>query len=85
MNPYLLEELARERERELRSSARRHALLRSHRRRRRPGPALAGMDFVKIENGKILEHPDILPDIPDATANDQDMFSELSNSRGSRT
>lgn len=43
------------------------------------------MDFVKIENGKILEHPDILPDIPDATANDQDMFSELSNSRGSRT
>jgi len=38
----------------------------------------AGMDFFKIENGKIVEHWDVLQDIPDATASGQDMFSELS-------
>jgi predicted SnoaL-like aldol condensation-catalyzing enzyme len=39
----------------------------------------AGMDFFKIEDGKIVEHWDVLQDIPDATASGQDMFSELSN------
>jgi predicted SnoaL-like aldol condensation-catalyzing enzyme len=39
----------------------------------------AGMDFFKINNGKIVEHWDVLQDIPDATASGQDMFSELTN------
>jgi predicted SnoaL-like aldol condensation-catalyzing enzyme len=39
----------------------------------------AGMDFFKINNGKIVEHWDVLQDIPDATASGQDMFSELTS------
>lgn len=39
----------------------------------------AGMDFFKIGNGKIVEHWDVLQDIPDATASGQDMFSELTS------
>jgi predicted SnoaL-like aldol condensation-catalyzing enzyme len=42
-------------------------------------PEQCRMDFFKIENGKIVEHWDVLQDIPDATASGQDMFSELSN------
>ncbi|HEY5457002.1 MAG TPA: hypothetical protein VIJ96_16175 [Acidothermaceae bacterium] len=38
----------------------------------------AGMDFFKIENGKIVEHWDVVQDIPEQTATGQDMFSELS-------
>jgi predicted SnoaL-like aldol condensation-catalyzing enzyme len=37
------------------------------------------MDFFKIGNGKIVEHWDVLQDIPDATASGQDMFSELTS------
>jgi predicted SnoaL-like aldol condensation-catalyzing enzyme len=36
------------------------------------------MDFFKIEHGKIVEHWDVLQEIPQATASGQDMFSELS-------
>ena len=51
MHPYMMEELARQRERELRRSAQQHALLGPHRRRRcparrRPGPALAGIGLA---------------------------------------
>lgn len=38
----------------------------------------AGMDFFKIANGKIVEHWDVVQDIPDQTVSGQDMFSELS-------
>ncbi len=38
----------------------------------------AGMDFFKIEHGKIVEHWDVVQEIPQATASGQDMFSELS-------
>jgi len=38
----------------------------------------AGMDFFKIANGKIVEHWDVVQDIPDWTASGQDLFSELS-------
>ena len=47
MHPYLVEELARQRERELRRPAQRYALLGPRRRRRparrRPGRAFAGI------------------------------------------
>ena len=51
MHPYMMEELARQRERELRRLAQQHALLGPHRRRRcparrRPGPALAGIGLA---------------------------------------
>jgi predicted SnoaL-like aldol condensation-catalyzing enzyme len=36
------------------------------------------MDFFKIENGKIVEHWDVIRDIPHMTTSGQDMFSELS-------
>jgi predicted SnoaL-like aldol condensation-catalyzing enzyme len=36
------------------------------------------MDFFKIEHGKIVEHWDVVQEIPQATASGQDMFSELS-------
>jgi predicted SnoaL-like aldol condensation-catalyzing enzyme len=38
----------------------------------------AGMDFFKIENGRIVEHWDVVQEIPEQTASGQDMFSELS-------
>ena len=38
----------------------------------------AGMDFFKVRGGKIVEHRDVLQDVPEHTASGQDMFSELS-------
>lgn len=38
----------------------------------------AGMDFFKLRDGKIVEHWDVLQDLPEHTASGQDMFSELS-------
>jgi hypothetical protein len=50
MHPYLMEELARQRERELRRPAQRYALLGPRRRRRparhRPGRALVGIGLA---------------------------------------
>ena len=50
MHPYLMEELARQRERELRGPAQRYALLEPRRRRRparhRPGRALTGVGLA---------------------------------------
>jgi predicted SnoaL-like aldol condensation-catalyzing enzyme len=43
-------------------------------------PALnAGMDFFKVEQGKIVEHWDVQQKVPQTTASGQDMFSELSS------
>jgi predicted SnoaL-like aldol condensation-catalyzing enzyme len=43
-------------------------------------PAInAGMDFFKVEHGKIVEHWDVLQEVPQTTASGQDMFSELSS------
>jgi predicted SnoaL-like aldol condensation-catalyzing enzyme len=38
----------------------------------------AGMDFFKLRDGKIVEHWDVIQDLPEHTASGQDMFSELS-------
>lgn len=38
----------------------------------------AGMDFFKLRDGKIVEHWDVIQPLPERTASDQDMFSELS-------
>ena len=38
----------------------------------------AGMDFFKLRDGKIVEHWDVIQELPDHTASGQDMFSELS-------
>src|SRR5215471_15854206 len=38
----------------------------------------AGMDFFKLRDGKIVEHWDVIQDLPERTASGQDMFSELS-------
>jgi predicted SnoaL-like aldol condensation-catalyzing enzyme len=38
----------------------------------------AGMDFFKIRGGKIVEHWDVIQELPGRTASGQDMFSELS-------
>lgn len=38
----------------------------------------AGMDFFKIRGGKIIEHWDVVQDLPQRTASGQDMSSELS-------
>jgi predicted SnoaL-like aldol condensation-catalyzing enzyme len=38
----------------------------------------AGMDFFKVRDGKIVEHWDVIQEIPASTASGQDMFSELS-------
>jgi predicted SnoaL-like aldol condensation-catalyzing enzyme len=38
----------------------------------------AGMDFFKLRGGKIVEHWDVIQDLPEHTASGQDMFSELS-------
>jgi len=37
-----------------------------------------GMDFFKLRDGKIVEHWDVIQDLPEHTASGQDMFSELS-------
>ena len=36
------------------------------------------MAFFKLRNGKIVEHWDVIQDLPEHTASGQDMFSELS-------
>jgi len=41
----------------------------------------AGMDFFKVESGKIVEHWDVLQEIPETTASGQDLFSELTGTR----
>ena len=38
----------------------------------------AGMDFFKLRDGKIVEHWDVIQELPEHTASGQDMFSELS-------
>lgn len=38
----------------------------------------ASMDFFKVRDGKIVEHWDVIQEIPEHTASGQDMFSELS-------
>jgi len=38
----------------------------------------AGMDFFKLRDGKIVEHWDVIQEIPEHTASGQDIFSELS-------
>ena len=38
----------------------------------------AGMDFFKLRAGKIVEHWDVIQEIPERTASGRDMFSELS-------
>lgn len=38
----------------------------------------ASMDFFKVRDGKIVEHWDVIQDLPEHTASGQDMFSELS-------
>jgi len=44
------------------------------------GKETAGVDIFRFDaDGKIVEHWDVLQDIPDATASGQDMFSELTS------
>ena len=38
----------------------------------KPGQALA--DFFRVENGKVVEHWDVIQDIPETSANDNTMF-----------
>lgn len=37
-----------------------------------PGRALA--DFFRVEDGKVVEHWDVIQEIPDASANENGMF-----------
>jgi predicted SnoaL-like aldol condensation-catalyzing enzyme len=39
---------------------------------------MAGVDIFRIDGGKIIEHWDVLQQVPETTASGNDMFSQLS-------
>jgi predicted SnoaL-like aldol condensation-catalyzing enzyme len=39
---------------------------------------MAGVDIFRIDDGKIIEHWDVLQQVPETTASGNDMFSQLS-------
>jgi predicted SnoaL-like aldol condensation-catalyzing enzyme len=39
---------------------------------------MAGVDIFRVDDGKIIEHWDVLQQVPETTASGNDMFSQLS-------
>ena len=39
---------------------------------------MSGVDIFRLHDGKIIEHWDVLQEVPETTASGNDMFSQLS-------
>jgi predicted SnoaL-like aldol condensation-catalyzing enzyme len=46
----------------------------SHLVRHKDDPGVAVMDIFRLENGRVVEHWDVLQDVPDTSANENTMF-----------